>query len=55
MLNKLGNAGKAAFREARVKEMQPKKDFRITDYIAKDPEFSKRKIGLDPDAFKDFR
>ena len=55
VLNKLGDAGKAAFREARVKEMQPQKNFRITDYIARNPEFSKRKIGLDPDAFKDFR
>lgn len=43
----------AVFGDPRVKEMQPQ--FRITDYIARDPEFSKRKIGLDPDAFRDFR
>lgn len=43
---------KNTLRDARQKELYPAKELRITDYIATAPEFAKRKIGLDPDAFK---
>ena len=45
-------AQKALFAKSRKEELRATDKIVITDYIARNPEFLKRGIGLDPKAFK---
>ena len=49
---KASAAQKELFRKSNTEELRAKDRIVITDYIARNPEFLKRGIGLDPKAFK---
>ena len=49
---KAGKAQKELFNKSNSDELRARDKIRITDYIARNPEFLKRGIGLDPEAFK---